>query len=120
MVQHSHFRDEVLGIAINDTGKDFGVFASVFFDNAKDCAAQRGLDLTRLLGDAIAHELGHLLLGAKSHSGHGVMRPFWSGKELLAADQRGLSFSSSEKNRLQIALTARTSARLERRTVVPD
>jgi len=76
----------------------------------KACAAQRKLDLAPLLGYVIAHELAHLLLGPSSHSSHGVMRDPWSGKELLAAEQRGLSFLSSEKKRLQITLTARTLA----------
>jgi hypothetical protein len=40
------------------------------------------------------------------------MCAFWSGKELHVAEQRGLSFSSSEMNRLQISLKARTLAAL--------
>ena len=110
--QHLHFRDKILGVALETTGEDFGIFASVFYDNVKDCAAQRQLDLAQLLGHVIAHELAHLLLGTNSHSSHGVMCAFWCGKELLAAEQRGLSFSSSEKKRLQITLTARTLAAL--------
>jgi hypothetical protein len=105
-----HFRDEIFGVAFQTVGEDFGVYASVFYDNVKTCAAQRKLDLAPLLGYVIAHELAHLLLGPSSHSSHGVMRDSWSGKELLAAEQRGLSFSSSEKKRLQITLTARTLA----------
>jgi hypothetical protein len=111
-VQRLHFRDEILGLAIETTGKDFGLFAYVYYDNVKDCAVHRRLDLAVLLGDAIVHELAHLLLGANSHSSQGVMHACWSQKELLAAEQGRLSFSSSEKNRLQIALTARTLAAL--------
>jgi len=105
-----HFRDEIFGVAFQTMGEDFGVYASVFYDNVKACAAQRKLDLAPLLGYVIAHELAHLLLGPSSHSSHGIMRDSWSGKELLAAEQRGLSFSTSEKKRLQITLTARTLA----------
>jgi hypothetical protein len=110
--QHLHFHDKILGVAAEPTGEGFGVFASVFYDNAKDCAAQWQLNLPQLLWLAIAHELAHLLLGTNSHSSHGVMRAFWSGKELLAAGQRDPSFSSSEKNRLQTTLSARTLAAL--------
>ncbi len=117
--QHLHFQDKILGVAVEATGEHFGVFASVFYDNAKDCAAQWQLDLPQLLGLAMAHELAHLLLGTNSHSSRGVMRAFWSGKELLAAEQRGPSFSSSEKNRLQITLSARTLAAL-RGVVSPE
>jgi len=108
--QHLHSQDKILGVAVEATGENFGIFASVFYDNTKVCATQWQLDLPPLLGLAIAHELGHLLLGTNSHSSRGVMRAFWSGKELLAAAQRGPSFSSSEKNRLQITLNARTLA----------
>lgn len=112
MAQHLHFQDEIFGVAMETTGKDFGFFAYVFYDSVKDCAVQRQLDLPQLLGDAIAHELAHLLLGTNSHSNHGLMRAFWSGKELLVAEQRGLSFSASETKRLQITLTARRLAAL--------
>jgi hypothetical protein len=44
MAQRLHFRDEVFGVAMENTGKDFGFFASVFYDNVKDCAVQRRLD----------------------------------------------------------------------------
>jgi hypothetical protein len=96
--QHLHFQDKILGVAVEATGEDFGVFASVFYDNAKGCAAQWKLDLPHLLGLAIAHELAHLLLGTNSHSSHGVMRAFWSGKELLAAEQRCPSFHLSKES----------------------
>jgi hypothetical protein len=112
MAQRLHFHDEVFGFAMEATGKEFGLFASVFYDNVKDCAVQRHLDLAQLLGDAIAHELAHLLLGANSHSSHGLMCASWSGKKLLVAEQRGLSFLSSETQRLQITLTARRLAAL--------
>ena len=112
MAQRLHFRNEVLGVAMEGAGKDFGFFASVFYDNVKDCAVQRQLDFAQLLGDAMAHELAHLLLGTNSHSGQGLMGAFWSRKELLVAEQRGLSLSSSETTRLHIALAARKLAAL--------
>ena len=110
--QHLHSRDKILGVAFETTGEDFGIFATVFYDNVKDCAAQRQLELFQLLGHVIAHELAHLLLGPSSHSSHGLMRALWSSKELLAAEQRDLVFTSSEKKLLQITLTSRTLAAL--------
>jgi hypothetical protein len=107
-----HLRDEILGVAMEGTGQNFGILASVFYDSVKVYAAHRGLNLFQLLGHVIAHEVGHLLLGADSHSSDGVMRACWSGKELVAAAQRGLSFSFSEKKKLQIILIARTHATL--------
>jgi hypothetical protein len=117
--RHLHYRDETLGVAAADETTGFGSFAYVFYDNVKDCAVEWRLNLAQLLGETVAHELGHLLLGTNSHSSHGLMGAFWSGKELLVAEQRGLSFSYSEKKRLQIALTDRTLAALSD-AVSPD
>ena len=50
------------------------------------------------LGDIIAHEVGHLLLGANSHSPSGIMRPH--------VDVRALPLQSFEKTQ---ARTIRTT-----------
>jgi hypothetical protein len=106
--KHFHSRDEILGVALLPAGQDFGFYAYVFCGGAKAYAAHHELDLSRLLGHVIAHELGHLLLGANSHSRTGIMRPCWNGKDLIAIAHGGMSFSFSQKEKLQMALTART------------
>ena len=78
MSQRLHQGGGVLGFALEASGKDFGFIASVFYDVAKDRAAEHQQDLGQLLADAIAHELGHLLLGPSSHSGWGLMSAFCS------------------------------------------
>ncbi|MBI3476760.1 MAG: hypothetical protein HY010_13590 [Acidobacteria bacterium] len=87
--------------------ESFGSIAWIFYDSIHRLAAERQLCLGQLLGYAFAHELGHLLLGPKSHSGVGLMRSPWSSRELLAADQGALFFSASESRRLQEATVAR-------------
>src|SRR5262249_21014555 len=37
----------------------------------------------RALGRALAHEIGHYLLGTGNHAPHGLMRPYFSPQELL-------------------------------------
>jgi len=110
--QYAHSQNEVLGAATGGTGQNFGFVASVFYDNLNVYAWHRGLGLSQLLGHVIAHELGHLLLGSNSHSESGIMRACWRFKELLAAEQGGLSFSFCEKKRLQIAMATRARAAL--------
>jgi hypothetical protein len=107
MAQRSSFRDEVFGVAVQ-SAEDFGFYASIFYDKVKDCAAYEHLDLAPLLGHVIAHELGHLLLGTDSHAGHGLMSASWTNKHLQAAERHALTFSSSEVQRLQIAMIARS------------
>lgn len=103
----------VLGSAIEGSGKDFGFIASVFYDIAKDRAAERQVDFGELLGNAIAHELGHLLLGSNSHSGRSLMSAFWSGNQFRLAAQGGLAFSDPEVKRIQASMNARMLAATE-------
>lgn len=58
------------------------VLATVFPDRVWRLAARSGVEGGRLLGRAIAHELGHLLLNRPVHSARGIMRPAWSPREL--------------------------------------
>jgi hypothetical protein len=103
MANRSDFRDEVFGVAVEGTEKDFGFFASVFYDKVKDCAVLERIDLAPFLGAVMAHELGHLLLGSHSHSGAGLMAAAWSRKEIHAAEQRGLAFAPLEAKQIQKA-----------------
>jgi len=111
MAQRSNFRNDVFGVAI-ESEKDFGFYASIFYNKVEDCAAHEHLDLIPLLGHVIAHELGHLLLGTHSHTDRGLMSASWSSKHLQAAERRALTFSSSEAQRLQIAMMARRQSAL--------
>jgi hypothetical protein len=50
----------------------------------------------RLLGHFMAHEVGHLLLPARSHSPTGLMRAQWTRAELERAQQRRLRFTDEQ------------------------
>jgi len=52
---------------------------------------------------AIAHELGHLLLGA-DHSGQGIMKAEWSVQDLELAKGDKLRFLPTETSALQRAV----------------
>ena len=60
----------------------------------------------------MAHELGHLLLGANAHSKWGLMLARWTREDLVAADRGELSFSNLERNRIHNALIARYQAQV--------
>ncbi len=51
--------------------------AYVFYKRITALAAYNGADGAALLGHVIAHEIGHLLLPADSHSSRGLMRAEW-------------------------------------------
>ena len=96
-------KDGVLGQAHVSGGR-----ASIFCDRiATTPGAPKYFPIP--LGDVIAHEVGHLLLGANSHSRSGIMR--------ANVDVRALHLQSFEKTQAHtirttlMALTAGTTGR---------
>jgi len=72
--------------------------------------AAREFDVSRavVLGHALAHEVGHLLLGKDSHSPNGVMRALWTEKELLNASAARLLFLPQQAAVIRTEVMART------------
>jgi len=110
MSDRLHASGGALGVAIERNGSDFGYIASIFYEEAKERARERQVNFGELLGDVIAHELGHLLLGTNSHSGRGLMCAFWSGYQLSLGARGLLEFSDKEIKRIHAAMNARTLA----------
>src|SRR5512134_3831467 len=78
-------RDEptlVLGEALIDRRERAGVLATVFVDRVELIAGLSETDAALLLGRAIAHEIGHLLLGTNAHSVSGLMRAQWTAADI--------------------------------------
>jgi len=72
-------------------------YATVFHDRVSAMAASRKPGTESLvLGHAIAHELGHLMLGTSAHASFGLMAAGWSAAELERAPAGLLEFSSAE------------------------
>jgi hypothetical protein len=71
-----------LGDALIDRRRGIGVLATVYVDRTQRIAHELAIDHGRLLGRAVAHEIGHLLLASTKH-GSGLMREVWSHDELL-------------------------------------
>jgi hypothetical protein len=92
-----------LGTAILPFQGD-GMVANVFPSRAEQVSANRSLGRGVILGHLMAHELGHLLLGAGSHSSCGLMRNPWGKAELTWAAQGSLNFSSAEAERIRARL----------------
>jgi hypothetical protein len=88
---------DMAGIAVTDNTLGFAVpgtlAATVLFDRVHAYARRYRVRCEVLLGYAIAHELGHLLLPPKSHSTTGLMRdPI----DLEMASARHLRFSTEQ------------------------
>jgi len=55
----------------------------------------------QVLGGAMAHEIGHLFLGANSHSAVGIMRAGWKEQGLTEASQARLNFMPDQAVRIR-------------------
>jgi hypothetical protein len=70
--------NDALGYSLIDTRLRRGSLATVYPQRVGWLAATAGVDRPLLLGRAVAHEIGHLLLGTNEHRATGVMRAVWS------------------------------------------
>jgi hypothetical protein len=73
---------DLLGSAMVDVDGRAGTLATIYLDRVEWLAGQARTDSGQLLGRAIAHEIGHLLLGTSSHACAGLMRARWLTGEL--------------------------------------
>ena len=64
--------EDVLGLAVQDDA-GFGTYFYVFEDKLDEIAGTTHIHPSLVLGDAIAHEIGHLLKGSHSHSATGIL-----------------------------------------------
>ena len=85
-----------LGESMLDRERRSGVLMTLDLRFVRTIAAQAEADLPVLLGRAIAHEIGHLLLGSGEHPREGLMRARWSQEELRGFRPSNWGFSSAE------------------------
>jgi hypothetical protein len=92
-----------LGFAVS------GGFATVYALEAYSVAKSGGVDGSVVLGIAIGHEIGHVLLtGLEAHSRNGIMQAQWGKKALRAAAQRALGFAPEEARKLRAEVVLRS------------
>lgn len=109
-----------LGDAFVDRGSQSGVLATVYVDRVTALAGASGASVATLLGYAIAHEIGHLLLGNSTHGARGLMRPLWSRDEVRRGRAADWTFTDGEADAIRARLASRralapiSSARLPR------
>jgi hypothetical protein len=99
--------DDTLGYSHVDTATHSGVLSTVLVDRVRSLASSTESDSATLLGRAIAHEIGHLLLGTVNHSGDGLMRAHWLADEVRLNTWRDWSFSNDQASTMRAQLSAR-------------
>jgi hypothetical protein len=70
-------------------------------------ASSEGIDPAMLLGLAIAHEFGHLLLGPHAYSAKGIMRANWGHNDILNGARGQLRFIAEQTLRIRANVESR-------------
>jgi len=98
---------EVLGEA-TCSGQSCNNDVTIYFQIVERRAQRSEARRVRLLGGAIAHEIGHVLLGPQHSTG--IMAADWAEKDVLRAPADKLLFSEADRGRLQQQVRARLGA----------
>lgn len=77
----------------------------VFYDRVTEVAAINRADTARLMGNVIAHEMGHLLLHHAAHTAEGLMRGVWDADAIRQGASGLLWFSPAESQEIRKTLS---------------
>jgi hypothetical protein len=108
------------GLHEDTLGFTTATLASVYSSRVMKLARSIDADqeYATLLGDAIAHEIGHLLLGPYCHSETGIMQAHWAAESLRQGIRSLLHFTPEQESDLQIRAREMQVA-LRREATVP-
>ena len=96
-----------LGFSVIPADGEFGSTSYVSLPRVRALAAPGHVSEAKLLGLAMAHELGHLLLGTADHSYRGIMRAFWPARYFENFDASEFLFTNNQVKRLRASVFAR-------------
>jgi hypothetical protein len=102
---------DALGEALDCPGDHSGCSAYIFYRDVQELAREWDASESEILGHALAHEIGHLLLGANSHSSEGIMRANWGKQELNTIARAHLFFTDEQSKRICAEVSALNSDR---------
>lgn len=85
------------GMSYGDTlGFAIGQMATISCEKIRKFSALGNVEFEWALGDAIAHELAHLLMPGHPHAVDGIMRAEWNGQQQSLIQKHSLNFISAE------------------------
>jgi hypothetical protein len=104
----------MLGMSLLTSGGTFPVDAYVFAERVGVLAEQDRHAVPPLLGAAITHEVGHLLLAGNAHTVTGIMSAQWGPKEKKDSLMGVLTFSRSQSEQMRVDVSQRMSGSNQR------
>lgn len=100
---------EQLGFALASARAGSASDAWVFYERVERLAESQVASCDQILGHAMAHEIGHLLLGPDSHSHGGIMRSNWDREYLEEASRGQLLFTGDQARLIRNDVQARSA-----------
>ncbi len=109
------YRGELsLGYSLVNTATRSGTLATIYIDRVAWLSDAAGVERRLVLGRALAHEVGHLLLGTNAHSESGLMRAVWSCDALKRNAGHDWLFSKHDARAMRQAVRLRAVPQLAR------
>jgi hypothetical protein len=87
----------------------FGIVATIYTDRCDKVTDEVPVSFAKVLGYAIAHELGHVLLRSSEHSSAGLMRARWDKAAWLRAEAQGIQFDREHAQRMRLEVVRMAS-----------
>ncbi len=114
MVEHLGRQDDVFGLSPRSKDKP-GHLAYVFYHRVEEFLRAQNLHehKARILGLAIAHEIGHLLLPSNAHSRKGIMRAVWERQDFRFAIRGNLGFTPKQAELIRSEVLRRSTSNPE-------
>jgi len=103
--QNNKYEDSVFGFAV------VPILASVYVNYAVERAKRDNaeFEIPVILGNVIAHEIGHLLLGLNSHSELGIMQKQWQRNQVRQAVTGNLLFTEEQGRLMWVEIQKRAN-----------
>lgn len=90
-----------VGSSLIDPVLQAGRLATVYVDQVDGMARRASTDRVPILSRAIAHEIGHLILGTAEHTRVGLMRNVWTTEELRRNHAEDWQFTPVQRTLLR-------------------
>jgi hypothetical protein len=96
-----------LGLAILPGAGKKGDLAYIFYHRVEELAATEDASAAQILGHAMAHEIGHLLLNSNRHSDVGIMQAEWRSEQMESLCSGRLLFTDIQARQMRAGVLVR-------------
>lgn len=100
-----------MGFSLVGAADSLPFLSTVYVDRVYSVAHRAGVEAHRVLGLAIAHEIGHVLINSNKHASSGLMRADWPRHQLRITDSAEWQFLDTDAAKVRVAALERLSVK---------